>query len=1202
VFSVPFQFLAAADLKLYQNGTLKTLSTHYTVTGAGASSGTVTLVSGAALSDDILIVRDMPVQRIGDFPVSGPFDVASLNDQLDAQTMMVRDMETRIDRRLLRQPVADLPETLSDIPAKVARANLYLGFDANGQPKAEMPNAAVITDYGARIGTLETISGGLSAVNTVATNIASVTAVATIDDKVVIAADNVADINNFADVYQGGKAANPALRNDGTALQTGDLYFNTTNDRMRVYETGTGWIDYEATAQTAATTATAQATTATTQAGIATTQAGIATSQATTATTQASLATTARTGAETARDAAFTNANVYATTAAGLAAVASGQQFQVVAGTQIVRYRNDTGVATEVARYPAASAITDVFSRVMGKVQAQGADVRGFWYADGPVNYYDSSGALTKWISVDPAARELGLGAVLYSGANPRPILQSRGVYFPPQTGFQVNSQVLPDTDNFCLVMAFELPVEDIVTYNTKADMTAVTTRPIGSVAKVINDTNTTQVPDVPNDLIGITDAWNPPWLVNGYYQFAAPFNDWQTSFNLLKMTGAANERVELSINQRGQLQFFFYDGSGGGDPVGDIYGDMWSRSGPQILCIHKEKSGALTLYVNGREVARYQSTQSLMTGLTSFFVGCFGLGVSSAYPTGLNGSRIWIKALSIVDNCDWMTMRDVHDSIADYAKAPTLEVPQESFGILYSGQSWWQGSVESSSDPWVNANNGWDGNVDSMGGTNTANVGKSSLITEPLYGVRSTRDNSNNREIGPFQVRVNAYGSVVGTEMRAPSNYNLSHAMMKHVISYANAQQVDWTFGSSGGGGFTLASLAAETSPPYLVQALKPLALASPATVYELLLQSVVWARDFHRERGQIYSLKAFLWQQGHSDMSNANYQAEFLAYYDKLNASIKRITGQSDDVICSFPQINFSSRGIGNRTNYVTGVIDQTMLDIVDNRGTRPLYCLGPVYQITNHIHSYNSGYRWQGEIFGKILKQIVWDGVNWQPLRPRSFTRGATYVDVTYYVPVGPMQFATNSNNVPSTVTFDGVNTYGFGFWSGTPVALTFTVATSIATLNAHGFANGTRVMFQTEGVLPTGLTAATPYFVVNATTNTFQLEATVGGGVITLSGTPSGTHYVYNVNKKITGVAIQNATTIRITLDAAPVAGDSVDYVGAFSRVGNLVDSDAATAFYHDQDWTVPFVSGSPPYKKGSLNDLRNWACGFKKVLA
>ncbi|CAB4187748.1 hypothetical protein UFOVP1167_7 [uncultured Caudovirales phage] len=142
-FSVPFQFLAAADLKLYQNGVLKTLSTHYTVTGAGASSGTVTLVTGATLSDDILIVRDVPIARIGDFPISGPFDVESLNSQLDALTMMARDLETRIDRRTLRLSQTDSPETLSDLPAKASRIGKLLVFDADGQPTASASTPAI---------------------------------------------------------------------------------------------------------------------------------------------------------------------------------------------------------------------------------------------------------------------------------------------------------------------------------------------------------------------------------------------------------------------------------------------------------------------------------------------------------------------------------------------------------------------------------------------------------------------------------------------------------------------------------------------------------------------------------------------------------------------------------------------------------------------------------------------------------------------------------------------------------------------------------------------------------------------------------------------------------------------------------------------------------------------------------------------------
>jgi hypothetical protein len=70
----------------------------------------------------------------------------------------------------------------------------------------------------------------------------------------------------------------------------------------------------------------------------------------------------AQEAAETARDAAFANANVYDDTAAGLADTSEGDQFFVVAGTEIVRYSHDAGpVATELARYP-TSAYVDQYA------------------------------------------------------------------------------------------------------------------------------------------------------------------------------------------------------------------------------------------------------------------------------------------------------------------------------------------------------------------------------------------------------------------------------------------------------------------------------------------------------------------------------------------------------------------------------------------------------------------------------------------------------------------------------------------------------------------------------------------------------------------------------------------------------------------------------------------------------------------------
>ena len=55
------------------------------------------------------------------------------------------------------------------------------------------------------------------------------------------AASALAAFDNFDDTYLGAKASDPSTDNDGDALTAGDLYFNTTNDVMRLY-TGSAWV------------------------------------------------------------------------------------------------------------------------------------------------------------------------------------------------------------------------------------------------------------------------------------------------------------------------------------------------------------------------------------------------------------------------------------------------------------------------------------------------------------------------------------------------------------------------------------------------------------------------------------------------------------------------------------------------------------------------------------------------------------------------------------------------------------------------------------------------------------------------------------------------------------------------------------------------------------------------------------------------
>jgi hypothetical protein len=72
-----------------------------------------------------------------------------------------------------------------------------------------------------------------------------------------------------------------------------------------------------------------------------------------------------------------------------------------------------------------------------------------------------------------------------------------------------------------------------------------------------------------------------------------------------------------------------------------------------------------------------------------------------------------------------------------------------------------------------------------------------------------------------------------------------------------------------------------------------------------------------------------------------------------------------------------------------------------------------------------------------------------------------------------------------------------------------ACTFTDSGDLVTANSHGLSNGWMVSFLTI-VTTTGIAISTRYYVVGATTNTFQVAATVGGSALTLTTDGTGTY--------------------------------------------------------------------------------------------
>ncbi len=134
-FTYPFPIFKDADMEVFEDATIKTLSTDYTVTGVGNSSGgTVTFITAPANGVVVTLRRNVTIERTSDFQESGEFRAKVINDELDTITAVQQQLADDINRSL-RLSATDTTASLT-LPDKAARASKYLAFDANGDPAA----------------------------------------------------------------------------------------------------------------------------------------------------------------------------------------------------------------------------------------------------------------------------------------------------------------------------------------------------------------------------------------------------------------------------------------------------------------------------------------------------------------------------------------------------------------------------------------------------------------------------------------------------------------------------------------------------------------------------------------------------------------------------------------------------------------------------------------------------------------------------------------------------------------------------------------------------------------------------------------------------------------------------------------------------------------------------------------------------------
>ena len=321
-FNYTFKIFADTDLQVIirdatATETVKTLTTHYTVTGAGsASGGTIVFTSGniPSATETVVIRRAVPQTQAIDYIANDPFPAESHEEGLDRAMMAVQQLQEEVTRSIKLSRTNTMNSTEFAVGSS-DRAGKIFGFDSNGELVVSQElgtfkgNWSAGTTYSARDIVKDTSTANIFLANTghtssgsqpLTTNTdsakwdllvdaesatasalaaaVSATAASTSETNAATSATNAATsetnsansatasatsatssansataaqtaqaaaeaaLDNFDDRFLGAKASDPTVDNDGDALTDGALYFNTTDDVMKVYDlTNTTW-------------------------------------------------------------------------------------------------------------------------------------------------------------------------------------------------------------------------------------------------------------------------------------------------------------------------------------------------------------------------------------------------------------------------------------------------------------------------------------------------------------------------------------------------------------------------------------------------------------------------------------------------------------------------------------------------------------------------------------------------------------------------------------------------------------------------------------------------------------------------------------------------------------------------------------------------------------------------------------------------
>jgi len=191
-YNFTFVIYADADLSVYVDDTLKTLSTHYTVSTNANGTGSITFTAGNAPASGALvtIIGNKDISRSTRFTSGGPLTADALETEFNAQTALLQQLDEKISRAIT------LPiETDATRPIEFP----YDNTEANNADRVVKFNAAgSALEIGPTVAGLETLTAIAADISTVAGISADVTSVAADAADIGVVSTNIASVNTVA--------------------------------------------------------------------------------------------------------------------------------------------------------------------------------------------------------------------------------------------------------------------------------------------------------------------------------------------------------------------------------------------------------------------------------------------------------------------------------------------------------------------------------------------------------------------------------------------------------------------------------------------------------------------------------------------------------------------------------------------------------------------------------------------------------------------------------------------------------------------------------------------------------------------------------------------------------------------------------------------------------------------------------------------